>query len=341
MAATAGAALAGSPIAASAEHADRLDESLRLLPALRDIHITDASRLREDLHLDSLGMVELQSMLEQRFAVGIADSEWQQVVTVADLRAILHPTAVSSLPVTRASSPPMRQPAFIYPRWPWTAPFQWVRIAFQECIAVPLTRFLLAPKIERRITVQYPSPMLIVANHVTAMDVPLVLRALPGRMRHRVSVAMAGGLLMGWRHARTERYPLLRPFAPLAYWLTTALFNAFPLPQGAGFRSSFAHAGAALDNGMHVLVFPEGRRSPDGTLGTFEPGIGILARESGVPVLPVSLFGLGDLKQRKRSWFRSGAVILRVGEPLNLAPEETPQAFTARLEQAIRRLLAH
>ena len=337
VAARAQAAFAAPSGASPVPADDALLRALSALPSLRDSIITEASRLREDLHLDSLGLVELQSTLEQHFAIELSESVWPHVVTVADLRALLRPTAVSSQ--TGAPADSLRTPDhFLYPRWPWSAPVRWLRTAFQECIAMPLITLLLAPRIERQSTLHPPAPMLIVANHVTAIDVPLVLRALPRSMRHKVAVAMAGGLLMGWRHGRTERYPLLRPLAPLAYWLVTALFNVFPLPQGAGFRRSFAHAGAALDQGMHVLVFPEGRRSPEGTLGPFQPGIGIIARESAAPVLPVCLLGLGELKHRRRSWFRSRAVVIRVAEPLTMEPEEAPQAFTARLEQAIRHL---
>jgi long-chain acyl-CoA synthetase len=119
----------------------------------------------------------------------------------------------------------------------------------------------------------------------------------------------------------------------------TALFNAFPLPQGAGFRRSFAHAGAAMDHGMSVVLFPEGRRSAGETLGSFQSGIGLLVRESGAAVLPVAMVGLGELKQRKRRWFRSGSLTIRVGELMRLEHGETPQDFTVRLEARFRELL--
>jgi long-chain acyl-CoA synthetase len=150
---------------------------------------------------------------------------------------------------------------------------------------------------------------------------------------------MSGGLLTGWRYARAERHPWLRLLTPLAYWLVTALFNVFPLPQGAGFRRSFAHAGAAMDHGMSVILFPEGGRSADERLATFQSGIGLLARESAAPVLPVAMVGLGEIKQRKRRWFRPGTVTIRVGHPVTMGIGETPQEFTARLEAQFRAML--
>ncbi len=329
---------------------DPLLQAFGAMPGARVENLSDQSRLREDIGLDSLGLVELQSALEQRFAVEIPEDAWQQARSVGDLRGFIHsqPRAFQSGPATPVTSAspaeaPVRRQAVdttIYPRWPWRAPVRWLRVAFLECISIPLTRLLLAPRVERPKPIVASKPMLIVGNHVTAFDLPIMLCGLPAHLRRHTAVAMAGGLLTGWRHARVERHAWSRLLTPLAYWLVTALFNVFPLPQGAGFRRSFAHAGAALDHGMHVILFPEGRRSADGTLGSFQTGIGLLARDSAAPVLPVAMTGLGELKQRRRRWFRSGTVTIRVGEPITIGAGESPQEFTARLEVQMRGLLA-
>jgi long-chain acyl-CoA synthetase len=331
---------------------DTLLQTLGGTPGARVENLADQSRLREDIGLDSLGLVELQSALEQRFAVEIPEDAWQQARTVGDLRGFIHspPRISQSEPAAVTSGVAGASPAqasvsrqavdtTIYPRWPWSAPIRWLRIAFLECISIPLTRLLLAPRVERTNAIVAQKPMLIVGNHVTAFDVPIMLYGLPAHIRRRTAVAMAGGLLTGWRHARVERHAWSRLLTPLAYWLLTALFNVFPLPQGAGFRRSFAHAGAALDHGMSVIVFPEGRRSAEGTLGSFQTGIGLLARDSAASVLPVAMTGLGELKQGRQRWFRSGTVTIHVGEPITMQPGESPQEFTARLEARVRGLL--
>jgi long-chain acyl-CoA synthetase len=74
-------------------------------------------------------------------------------------------------------------------------------------------------------------------------------------------------------------------------------------------------------------------------LGAFQSGIGLLARESAAPVLPVVVIGLGELKQRKRRWFRPGTVTIRVADAMTMESGETPQDFTARLEARMRDLL--
>jgi long-chain acyl-CoA synthetase len=329
---------------------DPLIQALQAMPGARMGNASNASRLSEDIGLDSLSLVELQSVLEQQFAIEIPDDSWQRARTVGDLRGFITPNtgaAEAAVSSTASAQPAQihvsRQPVpddAIYPRWPWSAPVRWLRIAFLECVSVLLTRLLLGPRIVRPQTIASGKPMLIIANHITAFDVPLVLAALPARIRRHTAVAMAGGLLVGWRHARTERHGWLRPLTPVAYWLVTALFNVFPLPQGAGFRRSFAHAGAAMDHGMHVILFPEGRRSAGEILGAFQSGIGLLARESVAPVLPVAMTGLGEIKRRKRRWFRPGTVTIRVADPMTMESGETPQEFTARLEAQFRSLLS-
>jgi len=85
---------------------------------------------------------------------------------------------------------------------------------------------------------------------------------------------------------------------------------------------SFAHAGKAMDRGYSVMVFPEGTRSAAGELARFRPGIGLLAKQCGVPVVPTAIRGLGEMKTGRRRWFRSGLIEVRVGEAIRFSPEE-------------------
>jgi hypothetical protein len=185
----------------------------------------------------------------------------------------------------------------IYPRWPWLRLVQWVRAAFVEAVVRPLVWLLAHPRVVAPKTLAFEEPVLIIANHVTAYDGPLVQYALPGPVRRRIAAAMAGDMLDDYRHFRNpERPPGKKGFfppGPLFYLLLTALFNVFPLPRRHNFQRSFAHAGAAMDRGYSVLVFPEGTRSAAGELARFRGGIGLLVKQSGAKVLPVALCGLG------------------------------------------------
>ncbi|HEV2113165.1 MAG TPA: lysophospholipid acyltransferase family protein, partial [Terriglobales bacterium] len=222
-------------------------------------------------------------------------------------------------------------------------PFQWMRSAFIEAVMRPLVWLLAAPRVVAPYALNAGAPMLIIANHVSAFDGPLVQYALPGALRRRMAMVMSGEMLEGYRHFRNPEplHPSGRFFlpGPLFYYLLTALFNVFPLPRRRDFQPSFAHAGRAMDRGFNVLVFPEGTRSAGGKLAPFRPGIGLLAKQCGAMVLPVALLGLGELKAGDQRWFRSGTIEVRVGQPMRLLPGETEAAITARLHDEVERLL--
>jgi long-chain acyl-CoA synthetase len=154
---------------------------------------------------------------------------------------------------------------------------------------------------------------------------------------------MSGDMLDDFRHWRDPDNPPGKQgfylFGPPAYFLITALFNVFPLPRQRDFQLSFAHAGRAMDRGMNVMVFPEGTRSTEGKLARFRAGIGLLAKESGVPVLPVAMRGLGELKATGKRWFRTGTIEVHVGEAIKFAPEATEAEITERLHAEVARLL--
>lgn len=231
---------------------------------------------------------------------------------------------------------------YIYPHWPWLKPIHWLRVAFIEAAMRPLVWLLAHPRViaPPDLATSAPAPLLIIANHVTAYDGPLVQYALPGIMRRHIAAAMSGEMLEDFRHFRNPDHGgRFSPFGPLAYVLITALFNVFPLPRLRDFQRSFAHAGEALDHGFHVLVFPEGTRSAAGKLASFRPGIGLLAKQSGTAVLPVAIRGLGELKSGTKRWFRSGSIEVRVGTPLSFPPEATEAEITARLHQEVQILL--
>jgi long-chain acyl-CoA synthetase len=249
-----------------------------------------------------------------------------------------------ALPFPPSSASSDATPArYIYPHWPWLRPVQWVRTAFIEAVMRPLVGLLANPKVVAPETLNSDEPLLIVANHVTTFDGPLVQYALPGPVRQRIAAAMAGDMIEDYRHFRNPaRAPGSKGFylpGPLIYLLLTALFNVFPLPRWRNFQRSFEHAGEALDHGYNVLVFPEGACSAEGTLARFRGGIGLLTKESGALVLPVAIRGLGELKAGHRRWFRSGSIEVHVGQPIRFAPEETEATITARLHAEVDRLL--
>ena len=92
------------------------------------------------------------------------------------------------------------------------------------------------------------------------------------------------------------------------------------------------------DGGCEVLVFPEGRRTPDGQLHPFMTGTGLLAANLRAPVVPIRLDGLFDLKQRGRHTARRGEVSVHIGQPLQFAADADPAQITRELERRVAAL---
>jgi long-chain acyl-CoA synthetase len=343
----------------------------------------DELRLSEDLHLDSLGRVQLAAAIEERTGVALEsrNGSFDHAETLGDLRRLLgsepqndraaHTTngfktvpgtpskaseetratttgAEQGLEHSEASLVPVSVPSAtenLYPHWPWSFPFRWLRAALLEAVLRPLVWLLADPRVvsDPEPKLEGDAPMIIVANHVTAFDGLLLEYALPGAIRRRVAVAMSGEMLTAYRRFRNLQpvHPTGCFFlpGPLFYFLVTALFNVFPLPRQRDFQRSFAHAGEALDNGLNVMVFPEGARSAEGQMAKFRPGIGLLVKQSNAPVLPMAMRGLGELKTRERSWFRSGEIEIRVGQPIRFGPLDSESMITARLQEEVEKLL--
>ncbi len=376
--AAAAAPASGAPAASEGAFGPSSDWLLALITQITGESyrsVGDELRLSEDLHLDSLGRVQLAAAIEQRLGIVEGSGLLEEVQTLGELRKRVEETGnkgtreqgdgktgierpgnegtreqrnesgTDGLGIREQGSggPPASRTHFIYPTWPWWALFHWLRVAFLEAIQRPLTWFLAEPRVVGPKKPLPSGPLLIVGNHVTAYDGPLIQYALAGPLRRRIAVAMAGDMLEDFRHWRNPEWPRghkgFYVLGPPAYWLVTALFNVFPLPRQRDFQLSFAHAGRAMDRGYSVMVFPEGTRSAAGQLAPFRPGIGILAKQSGVPVVPTAIRGLGEMKTGRRSWFRSGTLEVRVGEAIRFGPEDSETAITERLHDEVERLL--
>jgi long-chain acyl-CoA synthetase len=126
----------------------------------------------------------------------------------------------------------------------------------------------------------------------------------------------------------------------LGYWLVTALFNVFPLPQFSGFRESFRFAAESIDRGYSVLVFPEGQvnNSETGEMARFQSGIGLLSQNLRIPIVPMRLDGVWQMKREHRRLAHLGELIVRIGRPVSFPPDTPPEQITTELEFAVRSL---
>ena len=98
--------------------------------------------------------------------------------------------------------------------------------------------------------------------------------------------------------------------------------GVFPVRRGHADKEAFKTAGAIFERGGMILVYAEGGRSRSGNLGDPRPGIGRLALESGVPVVPVAIHGSAGVRGWRK--LRFPKVTVQFGEPLSFAVEPAP-----------------
>jgi long-chain acyl-CoA synthetase len=97
------------------------------------------------------------------------------------------------------------------------------------------------------------------------------------------------------------------------------LTNLAPFDRKGGLRQAIRQAGDVLDRGRTVLIFPEGTRSPDGSIHDFKPVIGHLALTHNVDILPVYLGGTYESLPKGRSIPTRREIVARIGPPLEIA----------------------
>jgi len=283
--------------------------------------LADDASLEDELNLSSMDRVELMSALEDRYQVDLGEANFANVTTVGELERLI-----------QQPDKPARS-GYRYPRWALRWPIPWIRTAIYTLLSLPATILMAHPKVEGRENLRgLDGPVLFTCNHVTYVDVGFVDVALPARLRHRLAVGMHGERLWGmWRPPRNMNI-FQRWWLQAGYYLVVALFNVFPLPQESGVRESFAYAGECVDRGYSVLVFPEGRRTPDGKLSPFRSGIGMLASRLNVPVVPMRIHGVYDMKMSGRKIAKRGELRVVVGKPVSFPPGTPADEITNQLE---------
>jgi long-chain acyl-CoA synthetase len=288
-----------------------------------------ANHLERTLNLSSLDRVELMSALEQRFQVQLNETSFANARTAADVEGLLR-------------EPTARRSEYIYPCWTQREPIRWVRLAVYYALVWPATQILAHPKIVGRENLRgVRGPVLVISNHVTRRaDIGLILAALPLRFRHCLATAMGGETLQNMRRPPRDWF-FPRPWAyQLGYCLVTALFNVFPLPQHSGFRESFRFAGESADRGYSVLVFPEGEvnNSETGEMAAFQGGIGLLAENLRIPIVPIRLDGVWQMKRERRRLAHFGEITVRIGAPVTFPPGTPADEIARKLESLVRAL---
>jgi long-chain acyl-CoA synthetase len=303
-----------------------LSELIARITGRSPINLSASSNLEADLNLSSLDRVELLGALEDRYQIDLDENSLGSVNSVSDLERMLQGESLS-------------RTKYHYPAWVQRWPFTWIRSFAQFLLLRPAVFLLGRPHVEGKQNLSgLKGPALVICNHVSDVDFGLVITALPKRLGSRLAIATAGETLEGLRSPRPDRNVWGGIYDRLKWFLAVSLFNLFPLPRQAGFRESFAYAGESADHGYSILVFPEGRHTTDGNLQAFRAGIGLLAKNLKIPVVPMRLDGLFELKQAGKKFARPGQIRVKIGPPIVINPSMEPEAIARDLQEIVRAL---
>jgi 1-acyl-sn-glycerol-3-phosphate acyltransferase len=169
----------------------------------------------------------------------------------------------------------------------------------------PLLAMLGRPKVEGLENIPRSGPAILASNHLAVMDsfyLPLVVR------RRITFLAKAeyftGTGLKGW----------------LSRWFFTSV-GQVPIDRNDSdsAQAALRTAERLLGEGKLLGMYPEGTRSPDGRLYKGKTGMGRLALQTGVPVIPVAMIGTNVVNPPGTSMLRFGRVTVRFGKPMDFS----------------------
>jgi 1-acyl-sn-glycerol-3-phosphate acyltransferase len=165
------------------------------------------------------------------------------------------------------------------------------------------------------------APFVVVSNHTSHLDAPLIFGALPRKLSRYVAAGAAADYFFDvwWRKG-----------------LTALFFNAFPVDR-TGLRGRRGLATSLLDDGVPLLLFPEGTRSRTGEMGAFKPGAAALCISRDVPCLPIAILGAAEAMPYGKKWPERGRppIYLVFGEPMRPEDGETASAFSERMAKEV------
>ncbi|HYT90859.1 MAG TPA: lysophospholipid acyltransferase family protein [Gemmataceae bacterium] len=196
--------------------------------------------------------------------------------------------------------------------------------------ALTRTYFALAHRLTVRGQEHLPAaaPFILAANHASHLDALVLASVLPWRLRDRIFPVAAGDTFF--------QTPLLAAFA-------AGVLNALPMwRRNCGPHALLQLRQRLVEEPCAYILFPEGTRSRDGKIGRFKCGLGMLAAEANVPVVPCHLDGTFAALP-PHSWLpRWRKITLTIGEPLCFAttPNERDgwEEIAQTVEGSIRRL---
>lgn len=274
--------------------------------------------LSKDLGLDSLTFVELVGEVEKKFNARIEGVDFSAIVTVKDLVSALQFTSMDKTgasifnKVFFADFRPIENQGFI-----WAV----VRGAFNRLVRV-LLRYRYDIEVEGVENLEGDGPFIFTPNHSSHFDLLSIAGSIPARMIHRTfAVAAKDYFFNGTLKSLGAR----------------AFVNAIPFDRKGRVNESMQACREAIDQGNSLVIFPEGTRSPNGSVQEFKSGVGqLLAGHPEVKAVPVYIEGAYQIMPKGASLPGSGKLRVRYGRPISFRDMSSEAESLKRISERLR-----
>ncbi len=206
--------------------------------------------------------------------------------------------------------------------WTFSPAARVVRSFLQRFILFPFLALVTPVTVRDRARLRrLRGPVIVAANHVSHLDTPVIVKALPPTIRRRLIVVAAKDYFYRGR---------------IRGALVSLSLATIPFDRDEGSAESLAQCQGLLDRGWSLLVFPEGTRSPRGELGRVRRGVAVMAAGSSTPILPLYVHGLAEIMPKGSIAPLPGGVVVEAGDLL--LPVADVETIRDRLDQSLREL---
>lgn len=265
-----------------------------------------------DIGVDSLRRLAVVSMIEEQLGVVIPEMDIDRQTTLSLLRKMLKTSGHGSNQTARAI-------------WQFNPAVRAIGNILRETVMRAVLRTMTTNKVIGRQNLSAVDlPAIYIFNHIDNLDGMTAVQSLPWRIRQKITIAQADYFL--------NEHPFVRFWARLCY----ASFN---FSRQNNIMPSLEYTVDRLESGWNVLMAPEGSVSPDNKLQPFKPGIGLLAVETNVPIVPIKIDGLfGTLPLHSKFPKKHSRVTIKIGQPVVFDKSYSYDEATRQLEKLMKNL---
>ena len=264
---------------------------LARLPA-DQIHLN--SNLGTELGLDSMARVELLLLLESRLQRSIPDELIAKIQTVGDVTETVKTLQSESTP------PPIDEETSAYIERSESSPLSVTLAGLFRFSVWAIYKCYFSIRCNGLENLPREQPYIIAANHSSHLDTLAIMTVLG------------------------DEYKRLRVLAAKDYWFSTRFKSWFsgellkfvPFDRHANFLQGLRISQAVLKQTECLLIYPEGTRSVTGELQPFKPGLGLLAYETGSPIIPTYIDGTYHALPKGRNLPRKSRIRVTFGKPI-------------------------